>query len=63
MARLHVPAIRRNHPQESLYTLGRTEGDLSADRLQGHIDSLYTTIYDQAFEDLESFLFSDKIQS
>lgn len=49
--------------KESLYTLERTEGDLSADRLQGHIDSLYTTVYDQAFEELENFLFSDKLKS
>ena len=48
--------------KESLYTLEKTEGDLSADRLQGHIDSLYTTVYDQAFDELESFLFSDKLK-
>lgn len=49
--------------KESLYTLERAEGDLRADRLQGHIDSLYTTVYDQAYEELESFLFSDKLKS
>lgn len=48
--------------KESLYTLEKAEGDLNADRLQGHIDSLYTTVYDQAFEELESFLFSDKLK-
>lgn len=48
--------------KESLYTLERSEGDLSADRLQGHIDSLYTSVYDHAFEELENFLFSDKLK-
>ena len=48
--------------KESFYTLER-EGDISADRLQGHIDQLYTTIYDQAFDDLENFLFDEKLRS
>jgi hypothetical protein len=48
--------------KESIHTLEKTEGDLSADRLQGHIDSLYTTIYDQAFDDLEKFLFDEKLK-
>jgi hypothetical protein len=49
--------------KESIHQLERTEGDLSADRLQGHIDSLYTTVYDQAFDDLQNFLFDEKLRS
>lgn len=44
--------------KESIHTLEQSEGgELTADRIQGHIDSLYTTLHDQAFADLESFLF------
>jgi hypothetical protein len=49
--------------KESIHQLEGTEGDLSADRLQGHIDSLYTTVYDQAYDDLESFLFDENLRS
>jgi hypothetical protein len=48
--------------KESLYTLERSGGDLSADTLQGHIDSLYTSVYDQAYEDLQNFLFDEKLR-
>lgn len=48
--------------KESIHTLERSEGgELTADRLQGHIDSLYTTLHDQAYADLESFLFDRKL--
>ena len=42
--------------KESIHELEKTEGDLSADRLQGHIDSLYTSVYDHAYDDLQDFL-------
>jgi hypothetical protein len=48
--------------KESIHTLEQTEGgELTADRLQGHIDSLYTTLHDQAYQDLESFLFDKEL--
>lgn len=48
--------------KESIHTLEQNEGgELSADRIQGHIDSLYTTIHDQAFADLEQFLFDENL--
>jgi hypothetical protein len=44
--------------KESIHTLEKSEGgELTADRIQGHIDALYTTLHDQAYQDLESFLF------
>lgn len=49
--------------KESIHQLEQAEGDLSADRLQGHIDSLYTTVYDHAFDDLQNFLFDEKLRS
>ena len=48
--------------KESIHTLEQSEGgELTADRIQGHIDSLYTTLHDQAYEDLESFLFEEEL--
>jgi hypothetical protein len=49
--------------KESIHELEKTEGELSADRLQGHIDSLYTQIYDQAYDDLQHFLFDEKLKT
>lgn len=49
--------------KESIHQLEQAEGDLTADRLQGHIDSLYTTVYDHAFDDLQNFLFDEKLRS
>jgi hypothetical protein len=50
--------------KESIHTLEQSEGgELTADRIQGHIDSLYTTLHDQAYEDLESFLFEEELAS
>jgi hypothetical protein len=49
--------------KESIHQLEETEGDLTADRIQGHIDSLYTTVYDQAFDDLQSFLFDERLRA
>jgi hypothetical protein len=48
--------------KESIHTLEQSEGgELTADRIQGHIDSLYTTLHDQAYADLESFLFDREL--
>jgi hypothetical protein len=49
--------------KESIHTLEQNEGgELTADRLQGHIDSLYTTVHDQAYDDLDHFLFEEKLR-
>jgi hypothetical protein len=47
--------------KESIRQLEKNEGGLTADRIDGHIDSLYTQVHDQAFEDLEPFLFDEKL--
>ncbi len=48
--------------KESIHTLEQNEGgELTADRIQGHIDSLYTTLHDQAYADLEQFLFDENL--
>jgi hypothetical protein len=43
--------------------LEKTEGELTADRLQGHIDSLYTTVHDHAYDDLQNFLFDERLKA
>lgn len=47
--------------KESIHRLEQNEGGLTGDRIESHIDSLYTQVHDQAFEDLEPFLFDDKL--
>jgi hypothetical protein len=48
--------------KESIHTLEKNEGgELTADRIQGHIDSIYTLLHDQAYADLEHFLFDEDL--
>jgi hypothetical protein len=47
--------------KESIHQLEKNEGGLTADRIESHIDSLYTQVHDQAFEDLDQFLFAEKL--
>ncbi len=47
--------------KESIHQLEKNEGGLTGDRIESHIDSLYTQVHDQAFEDLEQFLFDEKL--
>lgn len=47
--------------KESIHQLEKNEGGLTGDRIESHIDSLYTQVHDQAFEDLEPFLFDEKL--
>jgi len=47
--------------KESIHQLEQNEGGLTGDRIESHIDSLYTQVHDQAFEDLEPFLFDEKL--
>jgi hypothetical protein len=47
--------------KESIHQIEKNEGDLTGDRIESHIDSLYTQVHDQAFEDLDQFLFAEKL--
>jgi hypothetical protein len=47
--------------KEAIHQLERDEGGLTADGVEGHIDRVYTQVHDQAFEDLEQFLFDEKL--
>ncbi len=47
--------------KESIHQLEKNEGGLTGDRIESHIDSLYTQVHDQAFEDLDRFLFDEKL--
>jgi len=48
--------------KESIRELERKQGSLNADLIDGHIDKIYTSIHDQAEQDLAGFLFDEKLQ-
>lgn len=47
--------------KESIRQLEKRQGELSADLIDQHIDELYTKIQDQAYDDLQAFLFDEKL--
>ncbi len=49
--------------KESIHELERKEGSFNADRIDAHINELYTSIHNQAQEDLAGFLFDEKLQA
>lgn len=47
--------------KESIRQLEKRQGELSADLIDQHIDELYTKLQDQAYDDLQDFLFDEKL--
>jgi hypothetical protein len=47
--------------KQSLYEVNKVEGDLTPERVDQIIDDITSRVHDAAAEDLESFLFDDKM--
>jgi hypothetical protein len=47
--------------KQSLYEVNKIEGDLTPERVDQIIDDITSRVHDAAAEDLESFLFDDKM--